>query len=122
MLRRRFYIALLLFSILFTCGVCKKNGSNNNNAVINPATNDLDFWLTTADQAVLLQKQGGVYSFGTGTAGNPVIQVDSSVQYQSVEGFGYTLTGGSAYLINHMNAADRSALLNEIFGDRKSVV
>jgi glucosylceramidase len=35
---------------------------------------------------------------------------------QSVDGFGYTLTGGSAYLINHMGSAEKAALLDEFFG------
>lgn len=47
----------------------------------------------------------------------PVIQIDATQQYQTVEGFGYTLTGGSAFLINKMGAAARVALLNELFGN-----
>jgi glucosylceramidase len=45
------------------------------------------------------------------------IEVNEASTFQTVDGFGYTLTGGSAYLINNMAAADRSKLLNEMFGN-----
>ena len=73
-------------------------------------------WLTKADQSVLLQKQSQVLSFGNTANSYPNIDVDSATAFQTVDGFGYTLTGGSAYLINQMDAASRSALLNELFG------
>ena len=37
--------------------------------------------------------------------------------YQTIEGFGFTLTGGSAYVINKLSAADKSNLLKELFGN-----
>ncbi len=46
----------------------------------------------------------------------PVLQIDTAQQFQTVDGFGYTLTGGSAMLLHQMAAADRSALLQELFG------
>jgi glucosylceramidase len=45
-----------------------------------------------------------------------VIQIDTSQQFQTVDGFGYTLTGGSAYLLHQMGAAERAVLLQEFFG------
>jgi glucosylceramidase len=82
-----------------------------------PATNDVDFWLTKSDQSVLLQKQSTVLSFGTAANSNPNIDVDTTQTYQTIDGFGFTLTGGSAYLINLLNATDKTNLLNEIFGN-----
>lgn len=46
----------------------------------------------------------------------PVIEVDTAQQFQSVDGFGYTLTGGSAWLLHQMGVSERSALLQEMFG------
>jgi glucosylceramidase len=63
-----------------------------------------------------LQKQSTNLSFGSGTAGFPVIAVDSATAFQSIDGFGYTLTGSSAFLIKRMDATSRSNLLNELFG------
>ena len=35
--------------------------------------------------------------------------------YQTVDGFGYTLTGGSAKLIHAMSVSARASLLNELW-------
>ena len=36
-------------------------------------------------------------------------------EYQTIDGFGYTLTGGSARHIVRMDATSRGALLKELF-------
>jgi glucosylceramidase len=112
------HILLLPFFALFIFGDCSKNNNNNSTPVPNPvpATNDVDMWLTKPDQSALLQKQSTILSFVSTTNSFPNIDVDSASSFQTIDGFGYTLTGGSAYLINHLDAASRSALLNELFG------
>ncbi len=45
----------------------------------------------------------------------PTITVDSSQQYQQIEGFGFALTGGSALLISRLPDLERQALLQELF-------
>lgn len=80
-------------------------------------TNDMDFWLTRGDQSALLQKQVAVLTFGTTTNTYPDIDVDSTKQYQTIDGFGYTLTGGSAFVINQMSASAKADLLQELFGN-----
>lgn len=103
--------------ILFICGDCSKKGGNDPNPPDPPATNDVEMWLTKTDQSALLQKQTGVISFGAGNSSYSSIEVDSSVSYQTIDGFGYTLTGGSAYLINQvLSASTKADLLNELFG------
>ena len=42
--------------------------------------------------------------------------IDEGIQYQKIEGFGYTLTGGSAYLLHQMPLQNRVAILKELFG------
>lgn len=76
----------------------------------------VDWWLTKGDQSVLLQQQSPL-RFGIIKNRNPSIIVDSAQVYQTVDGFGYTLTTGSAYVINRMEQALRTALLQEIFGN-----
>ena len=44
------------------------------------------------------------------------VYVNEGVQYQTIEGFGYTLTGGSAYLLHQMPLQNRAAILKELFG------
>ncbi|WP_311136701.1 glycoside hydrolase family 30 protein [Hymenobacter cellulosilyticus] len=54
-------------------------------------------------------------NFQAPTSSNPTIVVDTTKTYQSIDGFGYTLTGGSAMLINQLNATTKAALLQELF-------
>ncbi len=82
-----------------------------------PAVNEVDFWLSKGDQSVLLAKQSVVLGFGTSANTNPYITVDTTQRFQTVDGFGYTLTSGSASLINGLSAATKAALLQELFGN-----
>lgn len=84
--------------------------------VTTPTGPTIETWLTKGDQSMLLQKQSTNLVFGKGTAGFPTITVDSSQSFQPVDGFGYTLTGSSAYHIKRMTAASRNDLLTELFG------
>ncbi|MBL0356396.1 MAG: glucosylceramidase [Chitinophagaceae bacterium] len=83
---------------------------------VTTGTNDVELWITTANQGQLLQKQTGIRSFGTVNNSNAFIDVDSVQAFQTVDGFGYTLTGGSASLINHLSTAEKASLLQELFG------
>lgn len=73
------------------------------------------FWLTNTDRTALFRKQSMVLNFGTATNSLPVIIVDTVRTYQSMDGFGYALTGGSATVINRMSANSRADLLRELF-------
>ncbi|MBK7635880.1 MAG: hypothetical protein IPJ13_17565 [Saprospiraceae bacterium] len=54
--------------------------------------------------------------FFTGSINNyPTIEIDTVSTFQSVDGFGYTLTGGSAGLIHKMGAFQKNSLLNDLF-------
>ncbi len=115
MIKNKFVMFQVFFSILFLCGDCSKKSAGPVPTPV-PVSNDVEMWLTKPDQSALLQKQSSILSFANTTNSFPVIDVDSAVSFQTIDGFGYTLTGGSAYLINHMDATSRSALLNELFG------
>ena len=97
-------------------GSCSKKSADEVNPPP-PATNDVDLWLTRGNQSVLLAKQSVAISFGTQPNSNPVITVDSTQQFQTIDGFGYTLTSGSAMLINGLNGSVKQALLTELFGN-----
>ena len=108
--------AVLVFAVVAMSTTCKKvateiNKSNGTSA----SSNDVSFWLTKGDQSVLLQKQNVNLIFGTVSNRYSTITVDTTQTFQSIDGFGYTLTGASAYLINHMSTANRDALLKELF-------
>jgi len=44
------------------------------------------------------------------------VYFNDQIQFQKIEGFGYTLTGGSAYLLHQMPLQNRAAILKELFG------
>ena len=113
---------LLVLIASFLLSGCSKKESRDNlpdsTVVTQPVLTGgvVNYWVTNSDQSLLLNKQTTpVYSGGIDNA-NPVIDIDATVQYQTIDGFGYTLTGGSAYLINRMDIAAKNALMNELFG------
>ena len=71
-------------------------------------------WMTTGDRTALLAKQPTL-AFASTTNNHPTITVDGTTTYQTMDGFGFTLTGGSASVINRMPSAARAALLSELF-------
>lgn len=125
-MRIKFCLSLSLLWIL----VCNINCTQgNNNPDPNPPGGDLpkaneaDFWLTKADKSVLLAKQTATLSFtNTGDNNTVNIEVDSSQSFQSVDGFGYTLTGGSAQLIGGMEATAKAGLLQQLFGKNENSI
>jgi glucosylceramidase len=86
------------------------------------SVSDVAFWLTKADQTVLLKKQPVSLLFATGTNANPTIKVDTTTVYQTIDGFGYAMTDGSAYLINRLSGSDRTAILQELFSSDSSFI
>ena len=119
---KRPYFFTAMFMIVVATGSCQKKQPVTGGApatpdpvVITPVKTDMAMWLTQPDQSSLFQKQNLGLLFTTTTNSNPTITVDTSKAYQTIDGFGYTLTGGSASLINSLPAAQKDALLNELF-------
>jgi glucosylceramidase len=111
-------VSVLCLSLLsFNCG--KKGddgGATPPPPPVTPVKSDMDFWLTQADQSVLFKKQVGNLTWSSsGTSSPNTIEADSTQTYQTIDGFGYTLTGGSATLINSLATAVKDELLNELF-------
>ena len=114
MSKQKIILGIIIGCLVAALFACSKKSSGGNPPV---GTNDVDFWLTKGDQSVLLQKQSTVLSFGTTSNSNSNIDVDATQVFQTIDGFGYTLTGGSAYVINQLNATDKANLLKELFGN-----
>ena len=73
--------------------------------------------VTSADGRFLL-KQIEQPIVGSNTAKQSIdtIYFNQQIQFQKIEGFGYTLTGGSAALLHQLPSQKRDAILQEIFG------
>jgi glucosylceramidase len=115
-------LAVLFFSFLSLFFSCKRNVSAPS-ARTNPlaaatmpraANETVNVWMTTADQSKLLQAQPNI-SFAADAGSNPTtIIVDENTTYQTIDGFGYALTGGSASLINGLGP-NQNTFLTDIF-------
>lgn len=107
---------ILIGGLLSINSNCKKGGGGGGGGTEEPLSPiTLENWVTRGDQTALLEKQGNLVS---GTVGNgiPVIEVDSASKFQTMDGFGFALTGSSAYVINKLPAAEKANLLQELFG------
>jgi glucosylceramidase len=80
-----------------------------------PVSTQVALWLTTPDQSVLFQKQNVALNFSTASNSNASIDVDTTQTFQSIDGFGFALTGGSASVINALPATEKDNLLKELF-------
>ena len=78
-------------------------------------TNEVDVWLTRSDETVKLIKQTNILAFGTSPNIYNNIDVNESQTFQTIDGFGYTLTGGSAEVINSLNPTKKAELLQDLF-------
>lgn len=95
--------------------MAEKNNLDNPSLTDAENTFSLAVWLTCADQTRLLERQADLYFVNDDANGLPVITVDTGQTYQTIEGFGFSLTGGSAMLISRLPLADKRALLEELF-------
>lgn len=116
--RTNLFLTLAFVLVLALVGATGCKGSSKATDGVKPVPkNDVSFWLTTPNQQVLLRKIAVPMVFSSAvTNNNPTIDVNEEQTFQTVDGFGYTLTGGSATLINRMATPQRDALLQELFG------
>lgn len=76
----------------------------------------VSLWMTTGDKAKLLQPQTALNFVPSTGSASTTITLDEGATYQTIDGFGASMTGSSAYLLNQkLTAAQRDALLNELF-------
>lgn len=95
---------------------CKKKKPGETPDPVQPGAT-VNSWLTRGNLTALLQKQPAL-SFSSAAPVTPlIIDVDSLQQFQTIDGFGFTLTEGSAFLLNRLSAGQRAALLQELFGN-----
>lgn len=106
------FIWLAVF-VGWASAACRENPTDQTVEITSPSVTR---WLTNPDRSALFQKQPETLLFGPLSPGGTRIDVDTAKTFQPMDGFGYTLTGGSAQLLRRMPASDRAALLTELFG------
>ena len=81
-----------------------------------PPKPKVSVWITTSDHAMAL-KPSLAAAFDNGKRLPLHIDVDADQRFQSMIGFGASITDASAWLIqNKLNPTQREALLKELFG------
>jgi len=111
-----FFLLGCLFLAVVGCGGNK--GSDVNNIPASGDTSmkgDVEFWLTDPAANVLFQRQKAALLFSNEAGSGKTIDVNDAQAYQSMDGFGFSLTGGSALHLHQMEASARSTLLKELF-------
>ncbi|HSK13920.1 MAG TPA: glycoside hydrolase family 30 beta sandwich domain-containing protein [Phnomibacter sp.] len=114
--RMLFTMASVVLCLSCSCGKGKDGGTPE------PLTGTVEQWFTNAAQTQLLQKQTNMLAFGTVNPGGISIEIEEGTTFQSIDGYGYTLTGGSAMLIKAMGNTERANLLNELFGKNENAI
>ncbi|MBF4493936.1 glucosylceramidase [Flavobacterium sp. MR2016-29] len=105
-------LLLPLIAVQMKCGSSKTTVSNSGKAAS---------WITTVDETSKLQKQNDLV-FNSKTNSNPTISVDASQKFQTIEGFGFSLTGGSAQAILKLDKTKKEALLQELFSRKNDAI
>lgn len=111
-------IASLLLSVTLSSASCKGGGDKPDPVdppETGPVKSDVAVWLTKPDKSALFAAQKTAMVFKDTFNVYPTITVDETKTFQQIDGFGYTLTGGSATLINALPASTKDALLEELF-------
>jgi len=114
-------LSVLILTALL-CYSCKKDIVTANNplnvatgTVARAANETVNIWMTLPDQSALLQQQGNINFAADAGTNATTITVDENTTYQTIDGFGFTLTGGSASLLNGLGV-NQATVLNELFG------
>jgi glucosylceramidase len=84
----------------------------------------IESWITNRDRSALFENQTEVVTFSeknNGYGGSAIV-IDDSHQMQTIDGFGFALTGGSAELLMKMSSGERANILKELFAwDEKNI-
>lgn len=80
----------------------------------------IESWVTKRDRSMLFEKSQEQIPFSDRSRGLPVV-IDDSHTMQSIEGFGFALTGGSAELMMKMTADARRKLIKDLFSPAEGI-
>lgn len=86
----------------------------------NPSSGDITPWITSGDKSRLIAQMDGV-QFGETYSTTSTITVNSSETYQEIDGFGFTLTEGSAEVIMSLTSDKQEELLQDLFNPETGI-
>lgn len=120
--KMKFIVIITFFLSLANCSKSTSDANENPIETQTQIENEVDFWLTKADASVKLQKQELVLTFGSNSNNYAAIEVDDSQTFQTIDGFGFSLTGGSAEVINGLISSKKQELLQKLFGTNENSI
>lgn len=108
----------MMYAALFTFLLLATQSCDEKEITIFPPpeveTIDVKFYLTTPDQTSLIALQeNGIFPLRENN--DFTINVSENETYQTMDGFGFSLTGGSAKLLNAMSSSARNTILQDLF-------
>jgi glucosylceramidase len=121
---KNMYLVCTLLLGLFSCVKINPSGHypDRPGQPADTQKTDVSAWITSPYNNILFQRQNASLFFVNTVNQDPTIEVDTTQTYQSIDGFGNCLTGGSAILIHRMDSESRSRLLKELFAtDGKNI-
>src|SRR5437868_10678884 len=74
----------------------------------------VELWLTDPRGTARFERQRPL-AFAASHVTQTAIDLDDGQRFQTIDGFGFCLTGGSATHLQHMTAGARAALLKDVF-------
>lgn len=74
-----------------------------------------NWWITKNDKSVLFERQKSLLFLKPSENKAPLIFVNNKKEYQTIDGFGFALTGGSAQHLINMSHEERKKILTELF-------
>ena len=108
----------LLFSVLMVIGSGFLTLPETNSKAAVRTNQGIETWITSPLDNILFQKQNTNLRFETTTNSFPSITIDAAKTYQTIDGFGNCLTGGSALVLNRMDKNKRAEILKELFSTK----
>ena len=116
--RSRPFFGCLIFAAVIWGVACNGGQSPppiSNGPIVQPV-------VTTGDQAKLLQSQPTVQFSSGGQTASLVITVDQTTTYQTIDGFGASLTDSAAWVIwNKLNSSQQAALMQSLFSPTSGI-
>ena len=85
-----------------------------------PPTAQVDVWVTTPDRAELLHERAPV-TFQRGASDRTTITVDPQTSYQTMDGFGASITDSSAAVLYRLSPADREQTMRALFDPKQGI-
>jgi glucosylceramidase len=89
--------------------------SSASGSIIPVVSTGVASYLTTPDKAHLLEAQTSLPLVDVGSVGTPTVTVDVTQRYQTMDGFGASLTESAASVLNTLTTGQRSQVISSLF-------